>query len=98
MTVVVRLQAALAEYADGRRTVNLDVPPGATLTDVIAALGEQYPAVQRRIVDETGRIRRFVNVYIGNDECRLLGGLGVRVPPDTEVSVIGSIAGGADWV
>ena len=98
MTVLVRLPAALAEHADGCRTVPIDVPRDATLADVVTALGDKYPAVQRRIVDETGRLRRFVNVYVGNDECRPLGGLGVRIPPDTEVSVIGSIAGGADAV
>lgn len=96
MIVVVRLPAALAEYAGGSRAVPVEVPPDAVLGDVIAALGSQFPMVQRRIVDETGKLRRFVNVYVGNDECRPLGGLGVRVPPDTQVSVIGSIAGGAD--
>lgn len=96
MTVVVRLPAALAEHADGSRAVYVEIPSDATLADVIAVLGDRYPAVQRRIVDETGRLRRFVNVYIGNDECRSLGGLGALISPGTEVSIIGSIAGGAD--
>lgn len=95
MIVIVRLPAALAEHADGRRSVSVDVSPDATVADVIDAVGVQYPAVQRRIVDETGRLRRFVNVYVGNDECRPLGGLAALIPPDVEVTVIGSIAGGA---
>lgn len=95
MTVLVRLPAALAEHADGSRALHVDVSADATLGDVIAALGRMHPALQRRIVDETGQLRRFVNVYIGNDECRALGGLAASVPPDTELFVIGSIAGGA---
>lgn len=76
--------------------MSLDLPPNSTLADVMTALGEQYPAVRRRIVDETGQLRRFVNVYVGNHECRLLGGLEALVLPDAEISVIGSIAGGAN--
>jgi molybdopterin converting factor small subunit len=44
--------------------------------------------------DETGAIRRFVNVYVGDDECRTLDGLGTTVRPGTVVYVIPSVAGG----
>ena len=45
--------------------------------------------------DETGSIRRFANVYVGDDECRVLDGLSTPVPPGSVVMVIGSVAGGA---
>jgi sulfur-carrier protein len=92
--VVVRLPQALAEHAGGARALSLDVGPAATLGDVLELLGRTTPAVGRRILDETGAIRRFVNVYVGDDECRTLDGLGTPVPPGTVVHVIGSVAGG----
>jgi molybdopterin converting factor small subunit len=92
--VLVRLPQALAEHAGGARALTLDAGPTASLGDVLALLCRTSPAVGRRIVDETGAIRRFVNVYVGDDECRTLDGLGTAVPPGTVVHVIGSVAGG----
>lgn len=92
--VVVRLPQALAEQAGGARALTLDVGPAASLGDVLALVCRTTPAVGRRILDETGAIRRFVNVYVGDDECRTLDGLRTPVPPGTVVHVIGSVAGG----
>jgi sulfur-carrier protein len=93
-TVVVRLPQALAEHAGGARALTLDVGPAASLGDVLDLVSRTAPAVGRRILDETGAIRRFVNVYVGDDECRTLDELGTPVPPGTVVFVIGSVAGG----
>ena len=94
MIAHVTLPSALAEFADGRRQLDLDIPDGAVLADVIAALQSSYPALARRIVDESGELRRFANVYIGTEECRRSGGLAAPVPSGADISVIGSIAGG----
>ena len=74
--------------------MEVDVPDDARLGDVVTALSLRYPALGRRIVDETGALRRFANVYVGQDECRRLEGLATPVPPGIDVSIIGSIAGG----
>jgi molybdopterin converting factor small subunit len=94
-SVTIRLPQALAEYASGSRTIELDVGEGRTLADVLALLRGSAPGVARRVQDETGAIRRFVNVYVGDDECRVLEGLSTPVPPGSVVMVIGSVAGGA---
>lgn len=94
MTVRVRLPRALAEHAGGQGDVEVDAGPDATVDDVIAVLSASFPAVGRRIVDETGELRRHVNVYVGTEECRRLQGLATPVPEGAEVWVIGSIAGG----
>ena len=70
------------------------MPDGAVLADVIDDVAGRYPALARRIVDETGELRRFANVYVGAEECRRLQGLATPVPPGVDVSIIGSIAGG----
>ena len=93
MIVRVLVPRALAEFADGRTELTVEVG-GATVRDVVDAIGAAYPALGRRIVDETGELRRFVNVYVGVEECRRLGGLDAVVPEGVEVHVIGSIAGG----
>ena len=93
MIVRVLVPRALAEFADGRTELVVEVA-GGTVRDVVTSIGTAYPALGRRIVDETGELRRFVNVYVGVEECRRLGGLDAVVPEDVDVHVIGSIAGG----
>ena len=93
MIVRVLVPRALAEFADGCSELSVEVD-GATVRDVVASIGTAYPALARRIVDETGELRRHVNVYVGLEECRRLGGLDAVVPEGVDVSVIGSIAGG----
>ena len=91
MTVRVVIPRALAEFAGGLTELSVE---GATVREVVAAIGAAYPALARRIVDETGELRRHVNVYVGLEECRRLGGLDAVVADGVDVSVIGSIAGG----
>ena len=93
MIVRVLIPRALVDFADGRSELSVEVD-GATVRGVVASIGTAYPALARRIVDETGGLRRFVNVYVGTEECRRLGGLDAVVPEGVDVSVIGSIAGG----
>jgi len=94
MIVSVRLPAALAAHAEGHRHLDVDVSAPVTVGSVVAALSGHYPAVGRRIVDETGSLRRHVNVYVGDEECRRLDGLATPVPDGVTVHVIGSISGG----
>ena len=91
MIVRVVIPRALAEFAGGSTELSVE---GATVREVVSAIGAAYPALARRIVDETGQLRRHVNVYVGLEECRRLGGLDAVVPDGADVSVVGSIAGG----
>lgn len=94
MIVRVRLAAALAEHAEGQANVDVAVAEGAMLQDVLAVLGERYPVVGRRVLDETGALRRHVNVYVGEEECRRLDGLRTPIAGDETIFIVGSIAGG----
>jgi molybdopterin converting factor small subunit len=93
-TVTIRLPQALSEYAGGRRELALDCGSSSSLGEVLDQLARSNPAVERRIRDETGQIRRFVNVYVGEDECRTLDGLLTELRPGATVFVVGSVAGG----
>jgi sulfur-carrier protein len=89
----VLLPGALASLAGGAKHLAVE-PAGATLADVLDALGAQHPLLARRIRDETGQVRRFVNVYVDGDDVRFEGGLATMVRDGAEVQVLPSVAGG----
>lgn len=93
--VSVWLPQALAEYAGGARSIEIAVDGGGSLDDVLGSLRTIAPAVGRRVQDETGAIRRFVNVYVGDTECRTLDGLRTPVEAGAVIHIIPSVAGGA---
>ncbi|HKE71242.1 MAG TPA: MoaD/ThiS family protein [Nocardioidaceae bacterium] len=91
MGVSVRVPTILRTYTKGESQVTVD---GATLSEVIDALDASYPGIKGRIVNEKGEVRRFVNIYVGNDDVRFADGLGTATPEGSSVSVIPAVAGG----
>jgi sulfur-carrier protein len=92
MSVSVRVPTILRTYTGGESEVSAD---GSTLSELLESLDASYPGIKGRIIDEQGQIRRFVNVYVGNDDVRFLDGLDTGVGEATEVSIIPAVAGGA---
>ena len=64
--------------------------------EVRSWLEENHPGIRARILDDAGALRRFVNVYVGDDDVRFLGGLDAKVTEDTKISIIPAVAGGAE--
>jgi molybdopterin converting factor small subunit len=91
MSARVRVPTILRTYTAGESEVTAD---GSTLSDVLDSLDASYPGIKARIVDEQGGLRRFVNVYVGNDDVRFLDGLNTPVADNAQVSVIPAVAGG----
>ncbi len=91
MSVTVRIPTILRTYTGGESEVSAD---GGDLSAVLDDLEARYAGIKARIVDETGELRRFVNVYVGNDDVRFLEGLGTATPDGTKISVIPAVAGG----
>ncbi|CAN5449288.1 MoaD/ThiS family protein [soil metagenome] len=91
MGVTVRVPTILRSYTGGESQVAAD---GDTLADLRDSLHAAYPGIKCRIVDEQGQLRRFVNVYVGNDDVRFADGLGTATPEGSTVSVIPAVAGG----
>ena len=94
MTVQVLLPRLLADCTGGRTAVALDLPAPSTVGAVLDALAAAHPVFDRRVRDETGALRRFVNVYVDGEEVRRLAGLDTCVPAGAEVMVVQSVAGG----
>jgi molybdopterin synthase sulfur carrier subunit len=91
MSVSVRIPTILRSYTNGESEVQAD---GGTLSEVLESLDASYPGIRGRILDDEGSIRRFVNVYVGNDDVRFLEALDTSTPEGTQISVIPAVAGG----
>lgn len=91
MAVTVRLPGALRDATGGQTKVQAS---GRTLADVIADVDRRHPGFRGRVLDDTGRLRSYVNIYIGDDDARAKGGTDAPVPDGTEVMVIPAMAGG----
>src|SRR5690606_425499 len=94
-TVAVRVPTILRTYTGGEADVTVTVGDGATLADVVAALDAAYPGIAGRVLDDSGEIRRFVNVYVNDDDVRFADGLQTPTPDGTKLSIIPAVAGGS---
>jgi molybdopterin synthase sulfur carrier subunit len=91
MTVSVRVPTILRTYTGGEAVVTAE--PG-TVREVIQRLDATFPGIGGRLLDDSGQLRRFVNVYVGDEDVRLAQGLDTEVPSGGQVSVIPAVAGG----
>lgn len=86
------LPEALRPEAGG--AARLPVPGGATLRSVLDTMGQRWPRLERRVRDEAGELRRYLNVYIDGEDVRRLAGQDTPVSDHAEVRIIPSVAGG----
>jgi molybdopterin synthase sulfur carrier subunit len=84
----------LAECTGGQRELSVQLTGPGTVGDVLDSVAAEHPVFDRRVRDETGALRRHVNVYVNGEDVRRLQQLATPVAPDTEVFVIQSVAGG----
>jgi molybdopterin converting factor small subunit len=91
MAIEVSIPTILRTYTDGARSVEAS---GATLGAVINDLEAQFPGIADRLVD-AGSLRRFVNIYINDEDVRFLGGIDAEVADGDNVTVLPAVAGGA---
>jgi molybdopterin synthase sulfur carrier subunit len=91
MSVSVRIPTILRTYTGGESEVTAE---GGKLSEVLDDLDTKYEGIKGRILDDTGELRRFVNVYVGNDDVRFLENLDTTTPDGTQISVIPAVAGG----
>jgi len=91
MSIAVKVPTILRTYTGGEATVNV---AGATLADALSDLDAQYPGIGARVLDDQGKLRRFVNVYVNDDDVRFLQDLQTPTPEGTNISIIPAVAGG----
>ena len=93
MSVTVRIPTILRAYVDGANSVDID-PAEATLQGVLDALEAGAPGILQRVLSDTGELRRFVNVYVNDDDVRFLDGLNTPTADGAVVSIVPAVAGG----
>jgi sulfur-carrier protein len=91
MAIEVRIPTILRTYTGGEKAVSGD---GGTLADVLVDVDSRHPGLRERIVDDKG-LRRFVNVYVNDEDVRFIGGLQTAVKDGDTVTVLPAVAGGA---
>ena len=91
MSVTVRIPTPLRKLTNELDVVGGD---GGTLTSCIESLEQQYPGLKERLCDETGELRRFVNVYVNGEDVRFLAGMATALKAGDEVSIVPAVAGG----
>jgi molybdopterin synthase sulfur carrier subunit len=91
MAVTVRIPTTMRPLSGGAKQVELSA---GTLSEVIEALEATHPGFKDRLVDEAGALRKFVNIFVDEDDVRYLDGLNTAVPDGITVSIIPAVAGG----
>jgi sulfur-carrier protein len=91
MSATVRIPTPLRTLTGGSATVEVD---GATVGDVVSSLDAAHPGLGERILDDGGQVRRFVNVFVDDEDIRFQQGLDTPVRDGATVSIIPAVAGG----
>ncbi len=91
MAVTIRVPTTLRTLTAGESEVQVD--PG-TVGDVLGSLESAHPGFAERLLDDDGNLRRFVNVFVSDDDVRFMDGLNTAVPDGETLSIVPAVAGG----
>jgi molybdopterin synthase sulfur carrier subunit len=91
MSVTVRIPTQLRELTSGEGEIVLDA---STVREAIDLLNSAHPGVGERLLDENGNLRRFVNLFLADEDVRFLQGLDTPITPGQTLSVVPAVAGG----
>ncbi len=91
MPVTIRIPTQLRPLAGGNSEVSTG---GTTVAEVLKALEAAHPGFTDRLFDDTGRLRRFVNVFLADEDIRFLDGIDTPVPDGATLSIVPAVAGG----
>ena len=91
MSVKVKIPTPLRKLTQNNAEVTA---AGGTIRELVDDLEKQFPGFKERMCDENGELRRFVNVYVGEEDIRFLEGLDTKIPEGEQVSIIPAVAGG----
>lgn len=89
--IQVRIPTPLRKFTNSSEAVEAE---GATITALVADLDRRYPGIKARICDDSGQVRRFVNLFVNGEDIRFLQHLDTPVKDGDEVSIVPAIAGG----
>jgi molybdopterin synthase sulfur carrier subunit len=91
MKITVEIPSALRKFTDGVQTIECS---SETLPDLLGEIEQRFPAISKHLRDDAGQVRRFVNIYVNEEDIRFLGGNTYKFREGDRVLVVPSIAGG----
>jgi len=91
MTVSIRIPTTLRTLTGGSSEVQVE---GATVGEALESLETAHPGFKERLFDDEGGLRRFVNVFVADDDVRYLDGVNTPVPDGETIAIIPAVAGG----
>lgn len=91
MGVIIRIPSPLRRITGGQDRVEVE---GSTLLETVEALEGKFPGIKARLLDESGELKHFVNVYINGEDVQFLQGLDTPITSTDEVSIVPAVAGG----
>ena len=94
MQVSFKVPGPLREFTENQSTVRVQLQAGANLLQGLQELFVAYPGLRDRVLTETGETRQHVNIFVGNENVRYLGGLATPIPAGAEISIVPAITGG----
>jgi len=92
MAIEVRIPTILRTYTDGAKAVD---GSGDTLADLFVDLEARHPGIRARLIEDSGELRRFVNVYLNDEDVRFTGGLTTKLDDGDSVTILPAVAGGS---
>jgi len=92
VSVTVRVPTILRSLTGGQSEVSVD--GAATLVELLDKLDADHPGIRGRVLDDEGKLRRFVNIYVGEEDVRFLDGLKTQLKSGDQISIVPAIAGG----
>jgi len=91
MPIKVNVTSVIEKFVGGQRSFESE---GKTIAELIQAIENAFPGFANQLLEENGELRRFVNIYLNDEDVRYLGGLGTELKDDDEVSILPALAGG----
>lgn len=91
MAVLVRIPTPLQKFTQNQSEVHVE---GATVSEIIGRLDEHFPGVRERLCDDQGAVRKFINLYLNDEDIRFMDGEQTEVEDGDELAIIPAIAGG----
>ena len=95
MSVIVRIPTPMRTLTAGAEEVSMEGPPGGakTVAELLALLDTKHAGMRERLLDDKG-VRKFVNIYVGDEDIRFLEGLATTLKDGDQISIVPAIAGG----
>jgi molybdopterin synthase sulfur carrier subunit len=92
VSVSVRIPTPLRRVTDGAAEVEAQ---GSSIRELIEDLERRYPGMRERLCDDAGEVRRFVNIFVGDEDIRFLSGIETPLQDGTQISIVPAVAGGS---